>query len=105
MRYPRGVLKVGSMSTIIPFFIVMKAICRWGDKYVKMLFITAIKYVANGSIKLFLAPKGRKFKLKYGDNCLSMYSFSQEIDDSCEQSLYTTMLYQKYFYRLVQNFL
>ena len=105
MLYPRGVLKVGSMSTIIPFFIIRKAICRWGEKYVKMLFITAIKYVAYGSIKLFLAPEESKFKLKYEDNCLSMYSFSQEINDSCEQSLYATMLYQKYFYRLVQNFL
>jgi len=87
MCYHRGVLKVGSMSTIIPFFIARKALCRWGKKQVKMLFSAAIRYGANGPIKLFFAPEESKFKLKYVDNCLGMCSLSQEINDSGEQSL------------------
>ena len=52
-----------------------------------MLFSAAIRYGANGFMKLFFAPEESKFKLKYVDNCLGMCSLSQEINDSGEQSL------------------
>jgi len=72
-------------------FYCKEALCRWGEKYVKMLFSTAIKYGANGLMKRFLAPEESKFKLKYVDNCLSMCSFSQKINDSGGQSLSTNI--------------